>query len=100
MFTSPARFLLTLAAVFALLTTMWVSAARASDIGVGCRNVGDGITVCDGAGWRLPSAPRGTARRLAAPSVAHRAAAALAAHRVAHQGRVGHTVIVARLGAR
>lgn len=98
MFTSPARVFLTLVAVFVLLTTMWVRAAHAAP----CSQLeGRGVVMCDGAGWRLPEAPRGTVKHRPAVSVRHRVAAALAAHRSAHVGgRVGTTVIVARLGAR
>lgn len=94
MFTSARAFLLTLAAVLVLLTTMWVSAAKAD---TGCHSVGDGITVCDGAGWRLPSAPRGTVKHRPATSAAHRAAVLYS--RLKGE-RVGTTVVVARLGAR
>jgi hypothetical protein len=94
MFTSPARFLLTLAATFALLITMWVSAAQAD---TGCRKVGDGVTMCDGVGYQLPSAPRGTVKHRPAYSAAHRAAVLYS--RLKGE-RTGQTVIIARLGAR
>jgi len=94
MFTSSARFLLTLAAAFALLLTMWVTAAQAD---TGCRKVGDGVTMCEGVGYQLPDAPRGTVRRLPATSTAHRAAVLYS--RLKGE-RVGTTVVVARLGTR
>lgn len=111
MFTSPARFLLTLAATFALLLTMWVTAAKAdthadtsfevhmvtsqgSDAAqraMRCYRrplvqgtVGESVLVCD----TEPSA---------APAVAKRAAKAA---KVRKSARVGHTVVIARLGAR
>lgn len=94
MFTSPARFLLTLAATFALLLTMWVSAAQAD---TGCRKVADRVTMCDGAGYQLPEAPRGTVRRL--PRVpTHRTATVRGSSDLG--ARVGHTVIIASLGTR
>lgn len=59
MFTSATRFLVSLFAVFILLTAMWVTAAHAAPM---CRSMDDGITACDGA--QLPAAPRGTVRHL------------------------------------
>lgn len=99
-FTTAGRtFLLTLAATFALLLTMWVSAAHASE--GRCELLSSGVVMCDGAGWRMPDAPRGTVKHRPAVSIAHRVAAALAAHRLASVGgRVGTTEVVARLGAR
>jgi hypothetical protein len=94
MFTSPARFLLTIAATFALLVTMWVSAAQAD---TGCRKVGEGVVMCEGAGWQLPEAPRGTVKHRPAYSTAHRAAVLYS--RLKGE-RVGTTVVIARLGTR
>lgn len=97
MFTSSARFLLTLAATFALLVTMWVTAAQAS---TGCRSVGDGITMCDGAGFQLPEAPRGTVRRLPRVDVRRTATVKGSSDLGAPSARIGHTVVIARLGTR
>lgn len=90
-------FLASLVVTFVILSYMWVNAAHAD---TGCRKVGATVTMCDGAGYQLPAAPRGTVRRL--PRVS--------AHRVNHvrgasdlgapTARVGTTVVVARLGAR
>lgn len=100
MFNSARAFLLTLAATFALLTTMWVTAAHADTNGVGCRYVGDGVQMCDGAGWQLPSAPRGAARRLPRVDVRRTATVKGSSDIGAPSARVGHTVVIARLGTR
>lgn len=101
MFTSPARFLLTLAAVLALLTTMWVSAAQAD---TGCRYLGNGITMCEGAGYQLPEPPRGTVRRLprvdARRTAIVRGSSTIGTPSAQPSARVGHTVVIARLGTR
>lgn len=97
MFSSARAFLLTLAATFALLLTMWVSAAHAETT---CRKVGDSVTMCEGVGYQLPSAPRGTVRRLPRVST-HRTATVRGSSDVsAPSARVGHTVVIARLGTR
>ncbi len=104
MFTSPARFLLTLAATLVLLTTMWINAAHAEmspdtsfEVAVVtaqstdvrqremvCERrplmngrVGETVLVCDVPAVKAPST-----------------------RKVRHATRVGHTVIVARLGTR
>ncbi len=97
-------FLLALVVTFCTLSYMWVSAAQAD---TGCRKVGDAVTMCDGAGYQLPEAPRGTVRRLPRVST-HRTAHVRGEHTVSAgvseqapaSHRVGVTVIVARLGAR
>lgn len=99
MFTSAFRFLASIAATFALLSYMWCTAASAADLGdrsaVGCRNLANGVTMCDGAGYQLPEAPRGTVKHRTAVSVAHRATVLYSR---LNSERRGTTVIIARLG--
>lgn len=93
MFQSAVRFALALVVTFVLLTYMWVSAASAQTTGSPrCTLLPSGVIACEGS--TLPDAPRGTVKHRPAASAQHRAAAALAASR----GRVGSTVIIARLG--
>jgi len=92
MFNSAVRFLASLVVVFLLLTYMWVNAANAAE----CTALPSGVVACDGS--ELPSAPRGTVKHRPATSVAHRIAA-IQARRLG-EVRIGHTVIIARLGAR
>lgn len=101
MFSTAFRFLAAILATFALLTFMWVSAAHAApgshDSRARCTAVGDGITMCDGAGYRLPDAPRGTVRRLPRVST-HRVNSVVGTSTIG--ARVGVTVVVVRMGAR
>lgn len=97
MINSSFRLFALLIATFALLTTMWVNAAQAD---TGCRKVGQSVTMCDGAGWQLPEAPRGAARPRPAYSVDHRLHAALSAAKRLQAERRGTTVVIARLGVR
>lgn len=90
-------FLASLAFTFVLLSYMWVSAAHAD---TRCTELANGVTMCDGAGFQLPEAPRGTVKHRPAVSVAHRVRAALVVARAAQAGRVGTTVVVARYGVR
>jgi hypothetical protein len=114
MINSSLRLFALLITTFALLVTMWVSAAQADTLASPsaasahqCRKVGQGVVMCEGAGWQLPEPPRGTVKRRPATSHAHRAAVLYNRLRSAHTGsdvgatgRVGTTVVIARLGTR
>jgi hypothetical protein len=107
-------FLVVLALTLVGLTFGWVTAAHADTLASPsaasahqCRKVGQGVVMCEGAGWQLPEPPRGTVKRRPATSHAHRAAVLYNRLRSAHTGsdvgatgRVGTTVVIARLGTR
>lgn len=102
MFTSSARFLLTLAAVFALLVTMWVGAAKATEF--------ETFTYIDdmGATRTLEVATGRTdltcaSRALTNGRVGERVVVCdipAVARKVRHTPRLGTTVVIARLGRR
>ncbi len=97
--TAGRTFLASLVVVFVLLSYMWVSAAHAD---TRCDILPSGVVLCEGAGWQLPSAPRGTVKHRPAISARHRAQAAAVSARQARLthtvARVGTTVVIARLG--
>lgn len=102
MFTSPARFLITLAAVWVLLTYMWVSAAQATEFQT--------FTYIDdmGATRTLEVATGRTdltcaSRALLNGRVGERVVVCDipdVARKVRHTPRLGTTVVIARLGRR